>query len=525
MSSITSQEAVQRSHVISKADLDAAGSSIRKVDALPDEYNLELFCYNRYNSETNEVIQHCRGTVFHGGKNLVQTFPHTREYRTEDREQIENIFPDCAPKDLAVFVSHEGTLLRVFHHNGKWFFMTHRKFDAWKSKWASRQSFGAQLCDAIVAEYDRNEEFRKRCGDPDKVPESTVFSTYKDLDVDKRVLQYLDTLSKDWCHCFLVRSTADNRIVCQAPTKSNGDPDPTAYHVGSFRKETAEFSMTPNDESTGIPWPETLKFDTWEEVYDYVSDTSPDSTQGAIIYRSLTDPNHVKILGTRYATLFAVRGNEPSIKYRYLQLRMDPGKVDELYKLYPRYQGDFEKYENILFLIAKQIHQAYVNRFIKKQYVTLDTEPYQVMKTCHDWHLTDRKKHRINMRQVQQVLNEQKPTDLNKMVRKHLQVAAAKRAEEGDSETLAGSALQPNSLQSEQMTIMSVGTVGEFTDQSGRNGRTRRRRQPMGNNTSSRRTGANTRPSESSATDNLEARNDSAPPILNGTLADLGDDQ
>jgi hypothetical protein len=283
--------------------------------------------------------------------------------------------------------------------------------------------------------------------------------------------------------------------------------------------------MTPNDETTGIPWPETLKFDTWEEVYDYVSDTSPDSTQGAIIYRSLTDSNHVKILGTRYATLFAVRGNEPSIKYRYLQLRMDPGKVDELYKLYPRYQGDFEKYENVLFLIAKQIHQAYVNRFIKKQYVTLDTEPYQVMKTCHDWHLTDRKKHRINMRQVQQVLNEQKPTDLNKMVRKHLQVAAAKRAEEGDSETLAGSALQPNSLQSEQMTIMSVGTVGEFTDQSGRNGRTRRRRQPMGNNTSSRRTGANTRPSESSATDNLEARNDSAPPILNGTLADLGDDQ
>ncbi|GAF74190.1 unnamed protein product, partial [marine sediment metagenome] len=182
MSSITSQKAVQYSHVISKADLDAVGSSIRKVDTLPDEYNLELFCYNRYNSEnsenseTSEVIRHCRGTVFHGSKNHVQTFPHTREYRTEDREQIENIFPDCAPKDLAVFVSHEGTLLRVFHHNGKWFFMTHRKFDAWKSKWASRQSFGAQLCDAIVAEYDRNDEFRKRCGDPDKVPESTVFS-------------------------------------------------------------------------------------------------------------------------------------------------------------------------------------------------------------------------------------------------------------------------------------------------------------------------------------------------------------
>ena len=205
---------------------------------------------------------------------------------------------------------------------------------------------------------------------------------------------------------------------------------------------------------------------------------------------------------------------------------MDPGQVDELYKLYPRYQGDFEKYENILFLIAKQIHQAYVNRFIKKQYVTLDTEPYQVMKTCHDWHLTDRKKHRINMRQVQQVLNEQKPTDLNKMVRKHLQVAAAKRAEEGDSETLAGSALQPNSLQSEQMTIMSVGTVGEFTDQSSKK---------WANPASPPAYGEQYFKS-SELEQTLVLRNRVQPrilkqgmlvlpPFLNGTLADLSDDQ
>ncbi len=534
MSSITtSEEATMSSgakrseassHVLSKADIDQAGSTIRKADStaptknLPNntEYEvLDLYHHARHSSneektnDPNSVAANCRGTIFAGDVNVVQTFAGpTREFtaeREEDREKIKQIFDGQPPNKLAVFSSEEGALVRVFHHGGRWFFATHRKFDAHRSKWASRKSFGSQLEDALLAEYNRNEDFRTRCGDPERVPDAKVYGDTKDgpVQIDKKILQFLDTLDKHWCHCFLVRSQADNRIVCKAPTKNVGGtevPDPTLYHVGSFKKFTGEFSMNP-DSGTGVPWPEKLEFDSWDQLYGYVTESNHEDQQGVIIYRSMTDATHVKVMGTRYKTLFAVRGNEPSIPFRYLQVRMNREVCDQLYVLYPNFIQKFEYYENILFTTAKEIHSAYVDRFIKKIYVTLETEKYQVMRACHQWHLLDRRKNRISVRQVIKTLNDQPPTALNKMVRAYIQAenAAARAAQDGTpaSDLTPGSCIPPSSLSNR--------TAGS-TDSRNRN--------------SSRRHG---RPRQQPNRER-QSSNVSTPAVVEGSINDLVDD-
>ena len=47
--------------------------------------------------------------------------------------------------------AHEGSLLRAFCVNDTWYITTHRKLDAFRSKWASRQSFGAQFVESLVS--------------------------------------------------------------------------------------------------------------------------------------------------------------------------------------------------------------------------------------------------------------------------------------------------------------------------------------------------------------------------------------
>ena len=48
----------------------------------------------------------------------------------------------------------------------------------------------------------------------------------------------------------------------------------------------------------------------------------------------------------------------------------------------------------------------YVDRFIKKQYVTVPREEYNIIKACHTWHMEDRKRNRISFRKIKELLDD-----------------------------------------------------------------------------------------------------------------------
>lgn len=368
-------------------NIDALGNRIRITDK-DEAVGLELLCYVRCGPTDSSLLRQCRGVVFHGKEIVMHAFPYTVEYTESDQDQmkenIEPVFDKCSFYD-----SYEGALIRVFYFSGRWYTSTHRKLNAFRSKWSSRESFGTCFKRALESEVKTNSKLSEA------IPAG-----------DEGLLErFQSTLDKTKQYMFLVRHTEDNRIVSSAPET------PTLYHVGTFIN--GELSL---DDNINISYPRKHSFKDMQELIDYVREVDIRELQGVICFAP--DNKQYKIIHHEYQDLFRARGNEPSIKFRYLQVRMNRRYTDMLYHLYPKWESKFDEIENTIYDIARNIYTAYVQRFIKKRFVTVPTEEFIVIRECHKWHEEDRTNNRISIEKVIETLNQQSPTSLNRMIRR-----------------------------------------------------------------------------------------------------------
>jgi len=372
-------------NTFSRPNIEKLDASVVTMVDSDKENNIDMFCYVKCSSTDNDLIKQCRGVVFNGEKLVMKAFPYTLEYNCDETEMINTSLVDF--KNWNFYQSHEGALVRMFYFNNKWFLSTHKKLNAFKSKWSSGESFGTMFKNGLISQLNDNEKFKS--GLPDGVNILERFQST--LDVNK---QYM----------FLIRNNNDNRIVCEAPYKD------TVYHVGTFVDGKLDLS----DVGINIPYPTKICFSNIEEMTEYVRNISYKNIQGIIGFNK---ESVIKILNHAYQELFKVRGNEPSLKFRYLQVRMDKTYTNMLYSLYPDMCKLFDEYENILYSIGKTIYNAYVQRFIKKCYVIVPREDFSIIRECHSWHLSDRA-NRVSLDKVIQVMNQQTPTRLNHMIRR-----------------------------------------------------------------------------------------------------------
>lgn len=370
-----------------RANIEALGSLVHLVDS-DDENKLDMFCYVKCSESDNELLKQCRGVVFNGEDLVMKAFPYTIEYNHTENEQLSSVFENF--NDWTFYESHEGTLIRMFYFADKWYVSTHRKLNAFHSKWASRESFGTSFKAALASEEETNGEFKKSLPDGENILE-----------------RFQTTLDKSKQYMFLIRNNVENRIVCAVPER------PTVYHVGTFVDGELK-----RDENINIPGPRELKFDDFNDLLDHVDKVYYRDLQGVIAF-DRDNKRVIKLYHQNYQDLFKARGNEPSIKFRYLQVRMQARTTSMLYHLYPEKIETFDEYENALFEIAHNIYRSYVQRFIKKRYVTVPREEFSVIRECHSWHLNDRKNNRISITKVIEVLNTQSPTHLNHMIRRY----------------------------------------------------------------------------------------------------------
>jgi len=375
---------------ITKKDIESLGIKVRLSDT-DESTNLELYCYTSCTDEDSILLKKCRGVVFQKDKLIMNAFPYTYEFSHVDTEKIETyikpIFNNCL-----FFDSHEGTLLRLFYFETKWFISTHRKLNAFKSKWASSESFGTTFKKALEKEVDRNIEFKN------------VLSS--DTDTDKNILEkFTDFLDKDKQYMFLIEPCVENRIVCQI------NNDPFIYHVGTFVNGVLDMNV-----DCKIKHPKQHYFNNIEEICNYVNNINYKELQGIICFTP--DNFQYKIINNTYLDFFKIRGNEPSLRFRYLNIRLDQEKTNKLYYLYPDSIPMFEEIENSIYNLAKYIYNSYVQRYIRKQFVTVPTEDFFVIRACHSWHEIDRINNRISLNKVIEELNKQTPTNINRMLRR-----------------------------------------------------------------------------------------------------------
>ena len=368
-------------------NIDALGNRIRITDK--DEVSgLELLCYVRCGPADSSLLRSCRGVVFHKKQIVMHAFPYTVEYTESDIDQIKkNIEP--AFDKCSFYDSYEGALIRVFHFSGRWYTSTHRKLNAFRSKWASRESFGTCFKRALESEMQTNSKLSETISDGD----------------EGLLERFQQTLDKKNQYMFLVRHTEENRIVCASPET------PTLFHVGTFINGALSL-----DDDINIPCPKKHSFKNVDELRSYVNGVDIKDIQGVICFAP--DNKQYKLIHQDYQDLFRARGNEPSIKFRYLQVRLNRRFTDMLYHLYPKWEDRFDEIENTIYDIARSIYTSYVQRFIKKRFVTVPTEEFIVIRQCHKWHEDDRTNNRISIEKVIEILNQQTPTSLNRMIRR-----------------------------------------------------------------------------------------------------------
>jgi hypothetical protein len=191
---------------LTRASVEALG---KRLKTNKDESSgLELFCYIKCEPTDSRLLHECRGVVFHGEDLVLRAFPYTVEVAHTDEkfieEHVQPVFKDCE-----VYDAYEGMLIRMFHFDGKWYTSTHRKLDANRSKWVSKESFGSLFVKTLEVELERNDALREAVPTGD---ESLLERFQSTLDTDK---QYM----------FLVSHCTENRIVCAPPEK------PVIFHV------------------------------------------------------------------------------------------------------------------------------------------------------------------------------------------------------------------------------------------------------------------------------------------------------
>ena len=387
-----------------RANVESLVKNIKLVDSDP-ENGLDLFCYIKCDNNDNKIIQESRGVVFEGDNIIMKGFPHTLEYKQHDLEIVEKEILDVFDKCL-FFDSHEGSLIRMFWFKNKWYSSTHRKLDFFKSKWASRDSFGSSFVIALETLVNNNEKFSEAISGSEK---ETLLEKFQSI---------LDTSKQ---YMFLLLNNSENRLVSDPPES------PTIFHVGTFIDGT--LSM---DEDIYVPYPNKHKFKDVDALFYHVDDIDFRIAQGIIIFTP--DNTQYKIYNKSYYNYYTVRGNESSIKYRYLQVRLQKDASNIMHFLYPDSSKDFDEYEDSIKEIGKNIYASYIDRFIRKQYVTVPVEEFNVIKECHSWHIEERLENRISLNKVMDVLNRQTPTNLNRMIR-HLKMEKNK-INSGDGTTV-----------------------------------------------------------------------------------------
>ena len=367
-----------------------------KIRLVDTDNNIEMLCYETCDEYDNDIVKSCRGVVFVHDNVVFKGFAYTPEYtQAKDSDQITSIISSFPCK---VYDSYEGTLIRVFCYNNKWYISTNRKLDANKSRWGSRTSFGEYFRNALEYEIIVNSKFR-----------DNLFQRGQENPSLMNLLdKFLDKLDCSKKYMFLLLSNSETRIVCQYAS-------PKILHVGTYDSHHDLLV----DDLLGLDRPREHYFENMESMYKYINTMDFTLLQGVIVFYN-DNKQQFKVMNQKYVDLASVRGNEASVKFRYLQVRNDPIKRDMLRGLYLNHCYDFDYYENCLLRITDIILEAYINRFIRKQYVVLPLEQFIIMSEVHKWYMADKDARKINRDIVTLKINEQTPVSINRMIKKYI---------------------------------------------------------------------------------------------------------
>jgi hypothetical protein len=360
------------------------------MSSITDEYDgLTVHHFNDCDINSSTEIKQTRGIIKEGDVIVCKSFPFVPEYRS-DNENLTSLIEPFFQSNSKIFNSLEGTILRIWfrpqEEGGKWYLSTHRKIDAFLSRWGSDMTYGEHFIHTLTSSG------------------LSDILTFED---------YTNKLNKDKIYVLLLRSSKQNRVVCTSQETTK------LYTIGAFDRSN-QFSFQYEVPETMFPSIPEIKLDSAENAISYTNNIDPFDMQGIIFISSTGEC--FKVLNTKYEDMMKLRGNIPNVILRYIQLRSANSPEDlELYKkLYSDFSADFSLFEVIISDISKNIHKKYITRFIHRKLALIPPEQYRIVKELHGMHQQD-KKFIVTQNAVNQYLSMLYPGKLMYLYNKYIE--------------------------------------------------------------------------------------------------------
>jgi hypothetical protein len=231
----------------------------------------------------------------------------------------------------------DGTMINLF-------------YDKLTKSWeiSSKSTFGAKCF------FFKNNEFK----------EEDTFR-YMFFEVCKEIGFDYTSLPEENCYSFVFQHPR-NRIV--VPIK-----EMKLYLIASYRINNDNYTITKLQEEelhsflkgTSIQRPKNYNFTTYDDLETLIAVMNEDYKDTGIMIYHGPSGLRTKIRNPNYEFVRGLRGNQPKLQYRYLELRQK-GQVAAYLRYYPEALADFNKYKQQIHSFTEELHTHYINCYIKK---------------------------------------------------------------------------------------------------------------------------------------------------------------
>lgn len=295
-----------------------------------DDGTLSLYSYQDCKNTSSDELKECRGIIVENSSgNVLWKSKYVDEYTDTMPQNID-------VSNYKIYACFEGTTVRLFNYNNKWYTSTIRKLCAFDSRWGSSTSFGTYFIEGLNKQYGL---------------------TYDEL---------VNVLDPRYMYTFFLKCNSENRIVCFT------GPYSTIYHTYTHSQNGDLVNY-----NTPIQKQIALHFKPNENIQNYINNIDFMWAQGILLRNG---DSEVKIISGEYAKLKSLRGNQSSLKKAYLCIRNDCTKYKLFINLYAERINLFDNIEKHIKNVARNLTTIYTERYVDNKFVCTDPLSHSILK-------------------------------------------------------------------------------------------------------------------------------------------------